>query len=152
MLYSIHSIRIVGRLDRRVKAAACMAALLVGACGGGSGGSTTPNPITPVTPVTPASPNDVVVGNNNFSPASLNVAVGSTVSWTWATCSGGNDPYGGGTGQTCVDHNVTWDATGGTNSATQQTGTYQRQFGTAGTYKYHCAVHGASMSGTVIVQ
>lgn len=119
------------------------------ACGGGGGGNTTA-PNTPVTPVTPASPNDVVVKNNLFDPATVTVAAGSTVTWTWATCTGG-DPYGTGTGQTCVDHSVAWDA-GDAGSATQQTGTYQRTFTTAGTYTYHCAIHGTSMSGKVVVQ
>jgi plastocyanin len=123
------------------------------ACGGGGGAtSTTPTtPVTPVTPVTPASPNDVLVQNNSFTPATVTVAAGSTVKWTWATCSGSTDPYAGGAGQTCVDHSVAWDA-GGTGSATQQVGTYQRAFATAGTYAYHCAVHGSAMSGKVVVQ
>lgn len=122
------------------------------ACGGGGGGSnpiTTPNQPTP--PLTPATPNDVLVQNNSFNPATLTVAAGTTVKWTWATCSGSNDPYNGGTGQTCVDHSVTWDDGTGT-SATQSEGTYQRAFATAGTYKYHCVVHGTAMSGTVVVQ
>jgi plastocyanin len=152
MVHSNHSIRVVGRLDRLMKAAACGAVLLVGACGGGgSGDGATPTtPITPVIPVTPATPSEVVVGNNSFTPSSLTVPTGTTVTWTWSTCTGGSDPYGG--GQTCLDHSVAWDAASGTGSATQQTGTYQRQFSTAGTYTYHCAVHGAAMSGTVIVQ
>ena len=121
------------------------------ACGGGGGSNpiTTPNQPTP--PLTPATPNDVLVQNNSFNPASLTVAAGTTVKWTWATCTGSNDPYNGGTGQTCVDQSVTWDD-GSSASATQSEGTYQRVFATAGTYKYHCAIHGTAMSGTVVVQ
>lgn len=122
------------------------------ACGGGGGGSnpiTTPNQPTP--PLTPATPNDVLVENNSFNPATLTVAAGTTVKWTWATCTGSNDPYNGGVGQTCVDHSVTWDDGTGT-SVTQSEGTYLRAFPTAGTYKYHCLVHGTAMSGTVVVQ
>jgi len=122
------------------------------ACGGGGGGS---NPITtpnqPTQPLTPATPNDVLVENNRFDPGTLTVAAGTTVKWTWATCTGSNDPYNGGAGQTCVDHSVTWDDGSGT-SATQAEGTYQRAFATAGTYRYHCAVHGTAMSGSVVVQ
>ena len=118
-------------------------------CGGGSSTPTTPN--TPATPLTPASPNDVLVQNNSYNPATLTVPAGTTVKWTWATCTGGSDPYGGGPGQTCVDHSVTWDA-GATGSATQGLGTYQRAFPTPGTYAYHCAVHGTAMSGSVVVQ
>ena len=121
-------------------------------CGGGGGGSetlTTPSTSSP--PLTPATPNDVLVQNDRFSPTTLTVAKGTTVKWTWASCTGGSDPYGGGTGQICYDHNVTWDGTGAP-SATQSEGTYQRAFDTPGTYAYHCAVHGAAMSGTVVVQ
>jgi plastocyanin len=121
------------------------------ACGGGGGSSTLTTPTTPTTPLTPATPNDVLVENNSFNPATLTVTAGTTVKWTWATCSGGSDPYGGGTGQTCVSHSVTWDA-GGTASPTQEQGTYQRLFDTPGTYTYHCSIHGAAMSGKVVVQ
>jgi plastocyanin len=122
-------------------------------CGGGGGDSTTPTtPTTPSTPLTPASPNDVLVENNHFTPATLSVAPGATVKWTWATCSGGSsDPYGGGVGQTCVAHSVTWDDGSG-GSSTQGQGTYQRAFATAGTYAYHCLTHGTAMTGKVVVQ
>jgi plastocyanin len=132
------------------------------ACGGGGGGggsgtptspatpSTPATPPTPATPSTPASPTTVSVENNTFNPGTLTVAAGSTVTWTWDTCSTGYDPYGGAT-SSCVDHSIVWDA-GGTSSPTQSQGTYQRTFATAGTYNYHCAVHGAAMSGKVVVQ
>jgi plastocyanin len=90
------------------------------------------------------------VENNAFNPGTTTVPVGSTVKWTWDTCTSTQDPYGYGT-QTCVDHSVAWDA-GATGSATQSQGTYQRTFDVAGTYTYHCAVHGAAMSGKVVVQ
>ena len=110
-------------------------ALACGGGGGSGGGSTIPTtPQTPTTPPTPAATTDVLVENNDFSPATITVPVGSTVKWTWATCTGGSDPYGGGT--TCVDHSVTWDAADGTNSPTQSQGTFQRSFPTAGTYTY----------------
>jgi plastocyanin len=126
------------------------------ACGGGGGGGsdapTGPStPSTPITPITPASPSEVTVQNNSFSPATVTIAAGTTVTWTWDTCTSGYDPYTG-SSTTCVDHAITWDAPGGTDSATQSKGTYQRNFATAGTYNYHCAIHGAAMSGKVIVQ
>lgn len=78
----------------------------------------------------------VTVGNNFFSPVDLSVAAGSTVTWTWS-------PGG-------VDHNVTFDD--GEHSSTQSSGTYARTFATAGTFPYHCTIHGASvMHGTVTV-
>lgn len=130
------------------------------ACGGGGGGgSSTPTsptspvtPTSPATPTTPAAPVTVAVQNNSFTPTDVTVAAGSTVTWKWDTCTNGYDPYGNGT-QTCVDHSIVWE---GTNAAaaspTQSSGTYQRTFATAGTYSYHCAVHGAAMAGKVVVQ
>jgi plastocyanin len=93
----------------------------------------------------------VTVQNNSFAPSSLTVAAGTTVTWNWDTCSTASDPYTGST-QTCVDHSVVWDTPGGIASPTQSQGSYQRSFATAGTYNYHCAVHGAAMSGKVVVQ
>lgn len=121
------------------------------ACGGGGGSNPITTPNQPTSPLTPPGPNDVLVQNNSFNPATLTVAAGTTVKWTWATCSGGNDPYNGGASQSCVDHSVTWDDGSGT-SSTQSQGTYQRAFTTAGTFKYHCVLHGTAMSGTVVVQ
>jgi plastocyanin len=112
------------------------------ACGGGYG-----SPTTPTTPVIPTGPNNVTVANNSFTPADLSVTLGSTVTWTWNTCSGG-DGYG--TGQTCVSHNIVFDGDG-TTSGVQSQGSFQRRFTTAGTYAYHCSVH-AAMSGKVVAQ
>ena len=134
--------------------------LACGGGGGGGGGSGTPTrpsapstpstPSTPAVPSAPASSSTVSVENNSFTPASVTVAVGGTVTWKWDTCTAGYDPYGGST-STCVDHSVVWDA-GGTPSPTQSQGTFQRTFTAAGTYSYHCAVHGTAMSGKVVVQ
>ncbi|MGI8546927.1 MAG: cupredoxin domain-containing protein [Gemmatimonadaceae bacterium] len=88
--------------------------------------------------------NSVSVINNAYQPASLAVAAGAAVTWTWNTCFG--DSYGG---QSCVSHSVTFDD--GTTSLTQQTGRFSRTFAIKGTYKYHCVVHGTAMSGTVTV-
>lgn len=114
------------------------------ACGGGGGGSTAPNN-PPPTGNTPPPSGGVSVGNNTFTPGTKTIAAGTTVSWSWNTCSG--DPY---YGQTCVAHSVTFDD--GTTSPTQDQGTFSRQFNTAGTFNYHCSVHGAAMAGTITVQ
>lgn len=103
--------------------------VVVAGCSKSNGYSTAPtNP-------PPQSTTSIMVGNNYFQPASATVTVGSTVTWTWA---------GG------VSHNVTFDD--GVASATQASGTYVRKFSTAGTYRYHCTIHGTMMSGTIIVQ
>ncbi len=111
------------------------------ACGGGYSSTAPPN--TGVN--TPPPVGGISVSNNFFSPAAKTVAVGTTVQWAWNSCTG--DVY---SGQTCVSHSVTFND--GTTSATQSQGTYSRMFSTAGTYPYHCSVHGTAMSGTVTVQ
>ena len=78
---------------------------------------------------------NVAVQDNFFTPQQFDVAPGGTVSWAWR----GSNP-----------HNVTFDD--GPASATQTDGQYQRQFSAAGTYPYHCTIHGLSMSGSVVVQ
>jgi plastocyanin len=87
----------------------------------------------------------VTVMNNAYSPGTTAVAKGSTVQWTWNSCQG--DGYGG---SVCTAHNVTFDD--GVTSETQESGTFSRTFDKAGTYKYHCTVHGAAMSGQVTIE
>lgn len=77
----------------------------------------------------------VSVGDNFYNPSSVTVSVGDTVVWTWM---GANQ------------HTVTFDD--GPGSSTQASGSFQRVFTAAGTFPYHCLVHGVAMSGTVIVQ
>ena len=77
----------------------------------------------------------VSVGDNFFTPPSQRVATGGTVTWTW-------------TGQ--VAHNVTFST--GTNSSTQTLGTFARVFQSTGSFGYMCTIHGAAMSGTIVVE
>jgi plastocyanin len=110
---------------RLILAAAGIAAL---ACSGSDspsaptgGGSST------VTVGTPA-------GGLTFSPTNITVAPNGTVTWNWN--SGG------------VIHDVTFsDGSSGPKSS----GTFQKTFPTAGTFNYHCSIHGQAMSGTVTV-
>ena len=122
-----------------------LAAISVVACGGGGASSTSPT----TTPIgnTPPPSGGISVSNNAFSPDAKAVAIGSTVQWAWNTCSS-SDPYGG--GETCVAHSVTFDD--GVDSGTKDKGTFSRTFNAAGTYNYHCIVHGAAMAGKIIVQ
>jgi plastocyanin len=123
----------------------CCALLIVAAalaCGGGGGEPygtpTNPNPPgSPSTPGTPANANEVSVRDNSYSPASATVKAGTTVTWTWAA---GN----------YSSHTVTF--ADGPASPDQTSGTYARTFSSAGTFNYQCAVHGSSMSGSVVVQ
>ena len=111
-------------------------------CGGGGYGATAP---TNQGVNTPPPAGGISVINNSFSPATKSVAVGATVQWAWNSCTG--DSY---SGLTCTSHSVTFDD--GTGSPTQDQGTYSKTFNAAGTYNYHCLVHGAAMSGSITVQ
>ena len=84
---------------------------------------------------TPPATASVTVRDNFFDPSSVTVAVGGTVTWTWA-----------GT----VAHNVTLPGGGGT-SATQASGTFSHTFASAGSVTYQCTIH-AGMQATVVVQ
>ncbi len=77
----------------------------------------------------------VSIANFSFMPATITVAVGSTVTWT------NNDS---------TAHTVTADD-GSFKSDTLATGaTFSQTFATAGTFAYHCSIH-TSMKATVTV-
>jgi len=79
-----------------------------------------------------------MVAPTSFSPASVTIGSGQSVTWQ------NNDD---------VNHTTT-SATGVWDSGTMTPGqTYTVYFPTPGVYLYHCAIHGALfMSGTIIVQ
>ena len=79
----------------------------------------------------PGPEGDIIVENNDFDPSSLQVAPGASVVWAWSS---------GGT-----THNVTFDD--GEQSGNKSDGTYERTFATAGSYPYHCTIHGSATSG-----
>ena len=124
--------------------------LAVAACGGsstspGSNNNNSNGNNPPPQSGTPSTSNAITVGNNWFDPTSTTVPAGTQVTWTWNSC--GSDGYGG---QTCVAHSIVFDD--GQTAASRSDGTYSRTFTAPGTYKYHCGVHGTSMSGAVVVQ
>lgn len=114
------------------------------ACGGGYS-STSPNTSPPKVNTAPPA-GGISVTNNQFSPVGKTVAIGTSVQWAWNTCTG--DTYNG---QTCVSHSVTFDD-GSLSSPLQDQGTFTKSFSTAGTFTYHCSLHGAAMTGTITVQ
>jgi plastocyanin len=75
---------------------------------------------------------EVAIEDNHFSPDSIEVAPGTTVTWTWK----GDHK-----------HNVHGD---GLDSPTQDSGTYTYTFDQPGTYDYECTLH-FGMKGRVIV-
>ena len=114
------------------------------ACGGSGSSATTAPPSSPP-PIPNGSTMNLSVTNNHFSPVTDSVAAGSTLTWTWNTCTG--DGYGG---SSCVSHSVQFDDAG-PSSSIKSSGTFSRMFAEAGTFTYHCAVHGSAMSGTITV-
>lgn len=100
--------------------------------------ATTPPPLGQIIQV-------LTAGGTRFSPASLTISTGSTVTWNWPSGS--------------IQHNVVPDD-GSTpaSSGVLADGphTYSFTFNTPGTYRYFCANHGSpgggGMSGTITVQ
>jgi len=79
------------------------------------------------------------VHNNTQNPAVDTIPVGGTVAWTWVGTAA---------------HSVASTGAPGFTSSATQTGVgraYSFTFTTAGTYTYECAVHGAAMTGRVVV-
>jgi len=83
------------------------------------------------------------VRNNSQNPAVDTLSVGGTVTW---------NRVGG-------SHNVRSTGTpsfpssfGGNPANTVMGATYSAQFNTTGTYQYNCGIHGAAMSGRVVVK
>ena len=118
----------------RMHLLALAALSIIAGCGGDSTSPSSTNNNNNNQTGTPTA--DVTVYNNYYSPASLTISKGTVVTWTWASQG--------------VDHTVTFDD--GPTSDQIATGTYSRTFTAAGTYAYHCVIHGTAMSGTVTVQ
>ena len=117
----------------RVRLALVLGVLGVAAGCGGSGNGYGTGPTGNNNPGSTTT--SISVKNNSFDPSATTVAVGSTVTWSWAAGD--------------VAHNVTFDD--GPKSADQSSGSYTRTFATAGKYPYHCTIH-SGMTGTVTVQ
>ncbi|MGH7569919.1 MAG: Ig-like domain-containing protein [Gemmatimonadales bacterium] len=84
---------------------------------------------------------DVTIGNNIFTPNSVRIALGGSVTWTWV------NPVAQG-------HNVTFGTAGapGNCGTTNVNGTTcTRTFASVGTFNYSCTIH-AGMDGTVAVR
>ena len=121
---------------------AIAATIAASACGGSSdGGTTSPGNGTPPgggnnnPPPAPTQTSQVAIGDDFFSPANIQVPVGTTVTWTWSPS------------QTL--HNVTF-TDGSTSGDKSAAATYSKTFSTAGTFSYLCTLH--NMIGSVLVQ
>jgi amicyanin len=142
----------------------CLVALsalfLLAACGGGSttGTGTTPTIAPTATPTTGTTSTPTATatqagnaqtvmittdssGSFAFSPATLTIKAGTTVTWK---------------NTTAVSHTVTSDDgksfdSGTANPIAAQSGTFSFTFTTPGTFAYHCSIH-PFMKATIIVQ
>jgi plastocyanin len=101
---------------------------------------------TAVVPVPPPMSAAITVGNDFFksdrnqtSPAVDTVAVGGTVTWTWAPAA--------------ASHSVTSNPPPSFTSSTTKAApnNHQFTFPTAGTYRYYCSVHATSASTTGMI-
>lgn len=86
-------------------------------------------------PTASAAGHDVAIASFAFSPNSITIAPGDTVTWT----------NGDGTTHTVTGNNGSW---GSGNLANTQT--YTHQFNETGDFTYHCSIH-SSMTGVVHV-
>ncbi len=81
--------------------------------------------------------NAVNIQNFAFSPATITVSAGTTVTWT---------------NLDSTTHKIVSDSGSELDSPNMDNGgVYTHTFSTAGTYAYHCGIH-TYMKGTVIVQ
>ncbi|MEV6740819.1 cupredoxin family copper-binding protein [Streptomyces sp. NPDC051104] len=108
-----------------------------GAPSHGAAASMVSQVVLKATPKSPAAAaQHVTMANFAYSPATLTVGEGTTVSWT------NND---------ATPHTVTSSGSGPLNSGTlNKGGSYNYTFNTPGTYAYYCTIH-PFMHGTVVV-
>jgi plastocyanin len=87
-------------------------------------------------PPPPGGGNNVTIADFSFSPSTLTISVGDTVTWT----------NSGPSAHTTTSDTQLWDS--GLLNANQS---FSRPFPTAGSFPYHCTPH-SNMTGTIIVQ
>lgn len=83
------------------------------------------------------------VGANFFRPATATISAGDSVTWVW---------LGGAGSHTVTEGTPPNPPSPLFDSPQKSSGTFGYRFMVAGTYPYFCRVHGASMSGTIIVE
>jgi len=80
--------------------------------------------------------NTISIKNFAFSPSTLNIGVGDTVTWT---------------NEDSASHKLASDSgTEISSNSINNRESYQHKFTTAGTYDYHCSIH-PSMKGKIVV-
>ena len=124
----------------RVLGVLSIAALVLSACGGGGTAGASPTAAAPSAAAAAAS--DVTVQGFKFGPASLEVKVGTKVTWTNKDGTAHTTTSG-----TPGTKDGKWDG-----QLAGSGGTFSFTFAQAGTFAYFCSIHGASMTGTVVVK
>jgi plastocyanin len=104
-------------------------ALIVGACSGSYSAG------TPAAPAAAAPGASVTIANFSFSPSTLSVRAGTTVTWT------NNDS---------TAHTVTLDDGSAASADIASGATFQHTFTAAGSFTYHCRIH-PTMTATIVV-
>lgn len=103
-----------------------IAIVLISGCTNYGGNQTTP----------PTGANAVSIQNYAFSPSTLTVKAGTTVTWT---------------NSDSVSHNIVSDSGVFESPSIANGQTYSYTFNTPGTFSYHCGIH-PSMKASIIVQ
>jgi plastocyanin len=119
--------------------AALLVMLLLASLSAGCTSGQSPAQPAGATPVPPASANAITIKNFAFSPATITVKTGTTVTWT---------------NEDSAPHEIASDAGSPIAFTSTQLATgasFSQSFAQVGTYPYHCAIH-PSMKGTVVVQ
>jgi plastocyanin len=109
-------------------AAAVLIAAFVSACGGSGASQGAP------------AAGGVNITDDAFSPTTITVAKGTSVTWTTT----GSD------GHTVTANDGSFDSSNGTGATLAAGRVFTQTFATAGTFAYHCKIH-SSMPGTITV-
>jgi plastocyanin len=118
---------------------ACAALLILACLSAGCSSSTSPAPSAAATQTPAAGGNTIAIRNFAFSPSTLTVKAGTTVTWT-------NDDS--------PPHQLASDAgapVAFSSPSLANGASFPFTFSQAGTYPYHCTIH-PSMKGTIVVQ
>lgn len=109
---------------------------VVVSCGGSTATTTTTPPQTSPPTTGPGGSFEITIQGEAFSPATINVAAGTTVIWM------NRDP---------VAHTVTSDTDVFASGTLSQGDSFSFIFTESGVYPYHCTIH-PNMRGTVTVE
>lgn len=90
----------------------------------------------------------VSIGDNFYSPETVTITAGDTVVWDY--------PSSGGSVHSVTADDGSFNSSpgcpGNTDACMQPGDSYSHTFSSAGSFSYHCEVHGFSMAGTVVVE